>query len=115
MRIVIMGGTAGIGLATARLLAAEGSEVIVTGRDPQRLTAAGNGAAAAKGGEAGGGLVAEQVDGTSEAEVAAFLGRMGAFDHLVLAFSPGSVGAGTLAATDLCACRQFHPCRSSGM
>lgn len=72
MRIVIMGGTAGIGLATVRLLAAEGSEVIVTGRDPQRLTAAGNGAAAAKGGEAGGGLVAEQcrLSGTGRAEPA---------------------------------------------
>ena len=30
MRVVIMGGTAGIGLATAERLAAKGAEVIVT-------------------------------------------------------------------------------------
>ncbi|MET0698390.1 MAG: SDR family oxidoreductase [Mycobacterium sp.] len=33
---VITGGTAGIGLACARLLAAEGASVIITGRDAQR-------------------------------------------------------------------------------
>lgn len=94
MRVVIMGGTSGIGLATAALLAGEGAEVIVTGRDPERLAATKN---AVPGDLAG----AEQVDGTSESEVAAFLGRVGTFDHLVLAFSPGPVGAGTLAETDL--------------
>jgi 3-oxoacyl-[acyl-carrier protein] reductase len=34
---VITGGTAGIGLATARLLLAEGSSVVVCGRDEERL------------------------------------------------------------------------------
>lgn len=85
MRVVIMGGTAGIGLATARLLTEDGAEVIVTGRDPERL-------AAAKGGV----TAAEQVDGTSQEEVAAFFERVGEFGHLVLAFSPGAVGMGPL-------------------
>jgi NADP-dependent 3-hydroxy acid dehydrogenase YdfG len=35
--VVIIGGSAGIGLETARLARAEGAEVILTGRDPQRL------------------------------------------------------------------------------
>jgi NAD(P)-dependent dehydrogenase (short-subunit alcohol dehydrogenase family) len=33
---VITGGTAGIGLESARLLASEGATVIVAGRDPAR-------------------------------------------------------------------------------
>ena len=37
---LVTGGTSGIGLATARRLAAEGAFVFVTGRDPERLAAA---------------------------------------------------------------------------
>ena len=37
---VVTGGTGGIGLATARLLAAEGARVVVTGRDAARAEAA---------------------------------------------------------------------------
>ena len=35
--VVVIGGSAGIGLETARLARAEGAEVILTGRDPERL------------------------------------------------------------------------------
>lgn len=38
--VVLVGGSAGIGLATARRARAEGAEVILTGRDPNRLAAA---------------------------------------------------------------------------
>lgn len=37
---LVTGGTAGIGLACARLLAREGASVVITGRDPHRGTAA---------------------------------------------------------------------------
>ncbi|WP_335983538.1 SDR family oxidoreductase [Streptomyces sp. CA2R106] len=83
MRVVIMGGTSGIGLATARALRADGAEVVVTGRDQERLAAA-----------AAEGLTAERVDGTDEKAVTAFFERFGAFEHLVLAFSSGHVGLG---------------------
>ena len=35
--VVVIGGSAGIGLETARLARAEGAEVVITGRDPDRL------------------------------------------------------------------------------
>jgi NAD(P)-dependent dehydrogenase (short-subunit alcohol dehydrogenase family) len=87
MRAVVMGGTSGIGLAIAERLAGDGAEVVVTGRDEGRLAAA-----------KARGLAAEQVDGTDTEEVVGFLERVGAVDHLVLAFSPGAVGVGPLAA-----------------
>ena len=37
---IVTGSTAGIGLETARLLAAEGAAVVVSGRDPERVEAA---------------------------------------------------------------------------
>src|SRR5579862_4347034 len=39
--VVLIGGSAGIGLETARRARAEGAEVILTGRDPERLQRAG--------------------------------------------------------------------------
>ena len=85
MRVVVLGGTNGIGRAIAERLTADGAEVIVTGRDPERLAAVKDRVAAA-----------EQVDATSEPEVAAFFERTGEFEHLVLNFSPGAVGLGPL-------------------
>jgi NAD(P)-dependent dehydrogenase (short-subunit alcohol dehydrogenase family) len=90
MRVVIMGGTAGIGLATARHLAATGAEVTVTGRDPERLAAAKPHVTSA-----------EQLDGTDLPAVADFFTRHGDVDHLVLSFSPGAAGLGPIRATDL--------------
>jgi 3-oxoacyl-[acyl-carrier protein] reductase len=46
---LVTGSTGGIGLETARLLAAEGARVAVTGRDPDRVDAARREAAAALG------------------------------------------------------------------
>jgi NAD(P)-dependent dehydrogenase (short-subunit alcohol dehydrogenase family) len=85
MRVVIMGGTAGIGLATAEQLTAAGAEVTVTGRDAAK-------AAAVQGRV----KHAEQLDGTDAAKVAEFFERTGRIDHLVLAFSPGGGGVGPL-------------------
>jgi NAD(P)-dependent dehydrogenase (short-subunit alcohol dehydrogenase family) len=38
--VVVLGGSAGIGLETARLARAEGAHVIITGRNPERLDSA---------------------------------------------------------------------------
>src|SRR6185437_2670388 len=80
MRAVIMGGTSGIGLATAERLATDGAEVTVTGRHEGRLAAVPEP------------IAAERLDGTDRAAVADFFARIGEVDHLVLAFSPGPVG-----------------------
>ena len=39
--VVVIGGSAGIGLETARLARAEGADVVLTGRNPERLKQAG--------------------------------------------------------------------------
>jgi NAD(P)-dependent dehydrogenase (short-subunit alcohol dehydrogenase family) len=83
MRVLIMGGTSGIGLAAAQLLTEQGAEVTVTGRDLGKLDAVRESVAGA-----------EQLDGTDREAVAAFMRRFGAFEHLVLALSPGAVGIG---------------------
>ena len=46
--VVVIGGSAGIGLETARLARAAGAEVILTARDPERLRAAGQELGAAR-------------------------------------------------------------------
>lgn len=84
-KVVIMGGTSGIGLATAKDAAAAGAEVIITGRDPVKLkTAVSSLPESAKG------LV---VDSTLPDALKEFYMRTGEIDHLVLAVS-GKVGGG---------------------
>jgi len=85
MRAVVMGGTSGIGLATAGQLTNAGIDVTVTGRDPAKLA-----------GVAGKVAGAERLDGTDREAVREFFGRFGSFEHLVLAFSPGAVGLGPI-------------------
>src|ERR1700683_4956851 len=85
MRAVVMGGTSGIGLATAEHLASAKFDVTVTGRDPVKLA-----------GLEGRFAAAERLDGTDRGAGAAFFKRMGPFEHLVLAFSPGAVGLGPI-------------------
>lgn len=88
MRVLVMGGTSGIGLATARQLAGDGAEVIVTGRNRERLAALGDG------------ISGERVDGTVPVEVEALFERLGEFEHLVLAFSQGANGFGPIRELD---------------
>ena len=74
---LVTGSTGGIGLATARLLAAEGARVVVTGRDPERVERA----RAESGAEAG--VAADLGEpGAPEAAVAAAR-ELGALDCLV--------------------------------
>ena len=86
--VVIMGGSSGIGEATARSFAAAGAHVIITGRSKQRLDAAAQ--------RIGHPVQTYQLDGTDEEAVTAFFGTAPPVDHLVLALSAGAIGAGPL-------------------
>lgn len=94
-RIVVVGGSSGIGLATAKLLDGLGASVTIAGRDREKLqrARAGLGARAA----------AVAFDAGDAGQRKAALETLGAFDHLVLALS-GAKGGGpfaSLAAADL--------------
>jgi NAD(P)-dependent dehydrogenase (short-subunit alcohol dehydrogenase family) len=74
---VVTGSTAGIGLETARLLAAEGARVVVTGRDSDRVESARQEAAAELG------VVADLSEPAAPAELVAAAGDLGPVDCLV--------------------------------
>jgi NAD(P)-dependent dehydrogenase (short-subunit alcohol dehydrogenase family) len=77
--VVVLGGSAGIGLETARLARSEGAEVILTGRDPERLSNAA--------GEVGA-LGTAAFDVTDEKELEGFFaGLQKPIDHLMLSGS----------------------------
>ncbi|MEU6508871.1 SDR family oxidoreductase [Streptomyces sp. NPDC046942] len=91
-RVVVMGGSSGIGEATAAAFAADGAEVIVTGRDQDRLDAAAD--------RIDGKVSACRLDATDRAALDTFFAGSGPVDHLVLALS-GSKGGGPFAELDL--------------
>ncbi|HCF9151643.1 TPA: SDR family oxidoreductase [Pseudomonas aeruginosa] len=74
--VVILGGTSGIGLATARAAQAEGATVHVSGRSPERLEAA----RVALGADA----FTHEVDASDEIATAALFERVGSLDHLFI-------------------------------
>jgi NAD(P)-dependent dehydrogenase (short-subunit alcohol dehydrogenase family) len=77
-KIVIAGGTSGIGLAAARRFARQGAMVTVTGRDREKLRAVGQG-----------GITAIGVDSRDRAALDTFFAEHGQLDHLVIATSGG--------------------------
>jgi len=86
--VYVMGGSYGIGEATAGAFAADGAEVVITGRSKERLDAA-----AARIGHP---VAARELDATDPGAVAGFFGDGERIDHLVLALSPGAVAIGPL-------------------
>jgi 3-oxoacyl-[acyl-carrier protein] reductase len=74
---VVTGSTAGIGLETARLLAAEGARVVVTGRDSERVEQARQDVGAELG------VVADLAEPGAAAELIAAAGELGAVGCLV--------------------------------
>lgn len=104
-RIVVIGGTAGIGLAVAEAAAQDGAAVIVASRRQESV----DGALKRLPGTAEGHVL----DATDEAAVAAFFERIGGYDHLV--FTAGeSLLLETLAESDLARARGFLDTRLWG-
>lgn len=96
-RILVLGGTSGIGLATARAAAEAGAAPIVAGRDPARLARALEAVPR--------GVEGRTVDATDRAALDRLVGELGRLDHLVLTLAAGG-GAGAFATLDLAALRR---------
>lgn len=75
-RIVIIGGSSGIGLALAKRAAVRGARLVIGGRDRDRLAAAAR--------EIEGEVETIPVDATIEAEVARFFEQVGTLDHMTV-------------------------------
>jgi NAD(P)-dependent dehydrogenase (short-subunit alcohol dehydrogenase family) len=73
-KIVVVGGSSGIGLATAEMAKAQGAEVIIASRSAEKLKAAADKI----------GVKAIAADVTSDASVAALFKECGAVDHVVV-------------------------------
>jgi NAD(P)-dependent dehydrogenase (short-subunit alcohol dehydrogenase family) len=74
-RIVILGGTSGLGFAVAEAAAREGASIVIASANAERVERAG--AALPNGTEC------HVIDATDESQVKGFFDRIGAFDHLV--------------------------------
>jgi NAD(P)-dependent dehydrogenase (short-subunit alcohol dehydrogenase family) len=107
-RVVVIGGTSGIGLAVAEGAIADGATVVVGSSQAVNVTAA----AGRLGNQASG----APVDVRDEASVAGFFADVGPFDHLV--FTAGDWGAArtprTLAETDLAGAAALYAVRYWG-
>jgi NAD(P)-dependent dehydrogenase (short-subunit alcohol dehydrogenase family) len=89
-RVVVVGGTSGMGFATVRATAALGAEVIAAGRRPVARR------------EPTPGVHQVEVDVTDEASVRDLFASVGELDHLLVTASPGA-----LLDQDLAAARSF--------
>lgn len=83
--IVIVGGSSGMGKATANMAVALGAKVTIASRNPAKLQAAAD--------EIGGGVKVAPVDTTEEAGVTSWVGGLGPVDHLVITASSAAHGA----------------------
>jgi NAD(P)-dependent dehydrogenase (short-subunit alcohol dehydrogenase family) len=85
-RVVVIGGSSGMGLATARAALAEGADVVITGRSQERLRSAID--------ELGGRARAVALDAADEAGTRALFDDLGKVDHVfftaaTLTYNPG--------------------------
>jgi NAD(P)-dependent dehydrogenase (short-subunit alcohol dehydrogenase family) len=79
-KIVLVGGSSGIGFAVAQQALSAGAEVVIASRSLEKLHAAAK--------QLGGRVQVEQVDASDEQSVIDFFQRVGAFDHLATTIKP---------------------------
>jgi NAD(P)-dependent dehydrogenase (short-subunit alcohol dehydrogenase family) len=91
-RVVVVGGSSGIGLAVAQLAAAQGAKVVIVSSNAERVQKAVE--------SIGPEVQGHAVDVSDERAIATFFTKLGSFDHLV--FTAGdSLQLQELASTDL--------------
>lgn len=79
-KVVIVGGSSGIGYAVAQQVLSAGAEVVIASRSLEKLHAAAK--------QLGGRVTVEQVDVANEQSVIEFFDRIGPFDHLAATIKP---------------------------
>jgi NAD(P)-dependent dehydrogenase (short-subunit alcohol dehydrogenase family) len=84
-RVLVIGGTAGLGYGVAKVALAEGATVIVASTNPVKVASAQE---SLGGGER---VLGEVVDVSKEDEVKALLERVGSVDHLVFTVSDSTL------------------------
>ena len=94
---LIMGGSSGIGEATARVFVKEGGAVVITGRNQDRLRSA---VERLRDAHAHADVQGHSVDAREHAQLQRLFERLGEINHLVLALS-GAAGAGPIRELDL--------------
>src|SRR5882672_3905079 len=91
-RVIVLGGSSGIGLAVAEQAASQGASVVIASSSAERVQKAVE--------SIGGGAQGQAVDVSDEGAVEDFFAKLGTFDHLV--FTAGdSLHLHELAVTDL--------------
>jgi 3-oxoacyl-[acyl-carrier protein] reductase len=98
-RVLVVGASAGIGFATAQMLAAEGADLLIASRDPAGIAAAADRIEAATGRRPATATADITVAGAAEALLAETASRWGALDALVDAVG-GSIRSGFEALSD---------------
>ncbi|OKS84582.1 SDR family oxidoreductase [Mucilaginibacter polytrichastri] len=104
-KVVVLGGSVGIGFATAKAAAEEGAEVIIVSSNPERLNKAL--------GQLPGNAQSFTADLANEQQIAALFKTIGHFDHLV--FTAGeALHLGNVADTDFDAAKKLFNVRYWG-
>ncbi len=96
-KVVIIGGSSGIGLESAKQLVAQGAEVIIASRSEEKLRIAKE--------QLGVRATTFTLDTTQEQQVQSFFEKIGQFDHLVI--SAAETSGGSFLQTDTAQARQL--------
>ncbi|KOP70228.1 short-chain dehydrogenase [Lysinibacillus sp. FJAT-14745] len=96
-KVVIIGGSSGIGLESAKQLVAQGAEVIIASRSEDKLRIAKE--------QLGVSATTFTLDTTQEQQVQSFFEKIGQFDHLVI--SAAETSGGSFLQTDTAQARQL--------
>ncbi|QWU13697.1 NAD(P)-dependent dehydrogenase, short-chain alcohol dehydrogenase family [Paenibacillus sophorae] len=105
-RIIVIGGSSGIGLAAAKRASELGAEVIIAGRSKERLEHA----AASLDGE----IRTRALDMRSEDDLRTFFAEIGNFDHLVITAGEMKHGLGMVLDLDAASAREQFESRFWG-
>src|ERR1700741_4336914 len=101
-RVVVVGGSAGIGLAVAQQAASQGAKVVIASSNAERVQKAVECISGVAEGQA--------VNASDEGAIAAFFAKLGIFDHLV-STAGDTLQLNELVATDLTKARHAFELR----